>query len=270
MEEEQSKILEINLISAQGLKPPSSKPRQFHTYALVWINSSTKLRSQIDRVGGLNPTWNDRFLFKVSSSFLSSDTSGVSVEIYAVGLLRDSLIGTVRFLLSNLSLSLSSPVDTPSFSALQIRRPSSGRCHGVLNIGATAIEASDFAAWKGESAIGYRDLMGNGGSKTDRRRRLRSSDRVSSKDSISSMVEDREDGSCCYESDGTESTTSTSSNASAVLKDLSKLQVMAGNSHLRASSDGGLFCGLMMQRRLRFCMSDPNLRDSDYGSEKEN
>ncbi|CAN1157259.1 hypothetical protein LINPERHAP2_LOCUS21455 [Linum perenne] len=245
MEEEQSKILEINLISAQGLKPPSSKPRQFHTYALVWINSSTKLRSQIDRVGGLNPTWNDRFLFKVSSSFLSSDTSGVSVEIYAVGLLRDSLIGTIR-------------------------RPSSGRCHGVLNIGATAIEASDFAAWKGESAIGYRDLMGNGGSKTDRRRRLRSSDRVSSKDSISSMVEDREDGSCCYESDGTESTTSTSSNASAVLKDLSKLQVMAGNSHLRASSDGGLFCGLMMQRRLRFCMSDPNLRDSDYGSEKEN
>ncbi|CAN0825134.1 hypothetical protein LINGRAHAP2_LOCUS315 [Linum grandiflorum] len=272
MVDEESKILEINLISAQGLKPPSSKLRQLHTYALLWINASTKLRSQIDRVGGLNPTWNDRFLFKVSPSFLSSDTSGVSVEIYAVGYLRDSLVGTVRFLLSNLSLSS----DTPSFTALQIRRPVSGRCHGVLNVGAAAIDASDFSEWKGETAIGFRDLMGDGGGKTDRRsRRLSRRDRVSSKESISSLPEDREGSSRCYESgemsDGTDSTTSSSSNASAVLKDLNKLQQLAGNSHLRASSDGGILCGLLMQRRLRFCRSDPNLRDPDYsGSENEN
>ncbi|CAL1402327.1 unnamed protein product [Linum trigynum] len=105
----------------------------------VWIHSAAKLRTQVDRVGGANP------------NFLSNDTSGVSLEIY-VGCLRDSLVGTVLFLISNLSLS-SPPADTPSFTALQIRHPL-GRCHGVLNIGASAIDAADFTAWKGESAIG--------------------------------------------------------------------------------------------------------------------
>ncbi|CAI0469906.1 unnamed protein product [Linum tenue] len=258
----ESKILEINLISAQGLKPPSAKLRQLQTYAVVWIHSAAKLRTQVDRVGGANPTWNDKFLFRVSPNFLSNDTSGVSVEIYAVGCLRDSLVGTVRFLISNLSLS-SPPADTPSFTALQIRRPS-GRCHGVLNIGASAIDAADFTAWKGESAIGYRELMGNR-AKNPRRSR-------GSKEAAAAR-EDREN-SCCETgefSDGTESTTSSSSNASTALKDLTKLQDLARNSHLRASSDGGVLCGLLMQRRIRLCRSDPNLRDPDYsGSEKEN
>ncbi|KAG2282308.1 hypothetical protein Bca52824_053528 [Brassica carinata] len=39
--------------------------------------------------------------FQVTSEFLFSKTSGVSIEICSVGYLRDHLIGTVRFLLSN-------------------------------------------------------------------------------------------------------------------------------------------------------------------------
>ncbi|CAL1412658.1 unnamed protein product [Linum trigynum] len=142
----ESKILEINLISAQGLKPQSAKLLQLQTYDVVWIHSAAKLRIQVDRVGGAKPI------------FLSNDTSGVSVEIYAVGCLRDSLVGTVRFLISNLSLS-SPPADTPSFTVLQIRRPS-GRCYGVLNIGASVIDAADFTAWKGESVIGLPSRRG--------------------------------------------------------------------------------------------------------------
>jgi len=157
----QEQVLEINLISAQGLQPPSSPRRRLQTYALTWIDPSTKLRTRVDKVGGHNPTWNDKFLFRVTPEFLASDTSGISVAIYAVGTFRDHLIGTVRFLISNI---LSSPADpdaarTPCFSAVQIRRPS-GRFHGVMNIGALVVEASDFPALHKISAIGYRDLMG--------------------------------------------------------------------------------------------------------------
>jgi len=38
-------VLEITLISAQGLKEPSSKLRRMQTYALAWIDSSVKLRT---------------------------------------------------------------------------------------------------------------------------------------------------------------------------------------------------------------------------------
>ncbi|PQP93593.1 uncharacterized protein Pyn_12934 [Prunus yedoensis var. nudiflora] len=59
------RVLEIHLISAQGLKAPSGTLRRMQTYALAWVDSAHKLRSRVDKIGASNPTWNDRFLFKV-------------------------------------------------------------------------------------------------------------------------------------------------------------------------------------------------------------
>lgn len=122
-----SSILEVHLISAQKLKPPPSNMRRTETYAVVWVDPATKLRTRVDKVGGENPTWNDKFFFKVSPEFLASDTSAVTVEIYATGYIRDYPVGSARLLLSNV---LSTPVpsalatQTPSFAAIGIRRPS--------------------------------------------------------------------------------------------------------------------------------------------------
>lgn len=257
------KILEINLISAQGLKPPSANIRRMQTYAVVWIDPSTKLRTRTDRVGSGNPTWNDKFLFRVTPEYLSSETSGVSIEIYAIGCIRDALIGTVRLLVSNLPLSTpSSTITTPSCIALQIRRPS-GRFRGVINIGANVIGGSDFWALHGASAIGYRDLVGES---QHRRRKERQ------RDTKSSVGEDV--NYSCGESgdlsDGTDSTTSSSSTASTVLKDWNRVGDFAGTNLVRSSSDGGgLLCGLLMQRRLLPCLSAQDLR-SYGGSQKEN
>lgn len=260
----ESKILEINLISAQDLKPPSANLRRMQTYAVVWVDSSTKLRTRIDRVGSENPTWNDKFLFKVTPEFLSGETSGVFFQIYAVGCLRDPLLGTVRLLISNVPLfSPAEKTKTPSFVALQIRRPS-GRFQGVLNIGAIVNDCCDFATLNGASAIGYRDLMGE----SVRRRR-----RPDSKKSTS-IEEDAHGDNSCGESgdlsDGADSTTSSSSAASTALKDWNGVRDLAGSNHLRSSSDGGgLFCGLLVQRRLPLCLSAQNLQV--YGrSQKEN
>ncbi|KAJ8900606.1 hypothetical protein K2173_025383 [Erythroxylum novogranatense] len=264
----ETKILEINLISAQNLKPPSTNLRRMQTYAVVWIDSCTKLRTRIDHVGGENPTWNDKFLFKVSKEFLTGETSAVSFEIFAVGCLRDPLIGTVRFLISNLPLCSSTPTDirTPSFVALQIRRPS-GRFHGMLNVGAVVTGDSELTALNGASALGYRDLMGV----SVRRKRPG----LKKSKSVSLRKDYPGENSWCdsgYTSDGTESSsTSSSSTASTVLKDFNGIRDLAGTDHVRSSSDGGgMFCGLLTHKvLLPVCLSAHNLRGY-CGSQKEN
>ncbi|KAK8504161.1 hypothetical protein V6N13_132013 [Hibiscus sabdariffa] len=152
-------ILELTLISAQELKK-TLKFRRMKTYALAWIDSTVKVRTCIDRVGGVNPTWNDKFLFRVSPEFLYSETSGISIEIFADGIFRDSLVGTVRLLVGNLLRIGSSyiPMRVPSFNAVQVRRPS-GRFQGVLNVGASVLFGSDVPAMNNVPAINFRELI---------------------------------------------------------------------------------------------------------------
>ncbi|XP_004494776.1 uncharacterized protein [Cicer arietinum] len=237
-------VLEINLISAQGLKPPSSPRRRFQTYALTWIDSSTKLRTQVDKIGGQNPTWNDKFLFRVTPEFLASETSGVCVAIYAVGTFRDHIVGTVRFLTSNI-LSSDGGNRTPCFSACQIRRES-GRFHGVMNIGAMVIDGSGFPALEKISAIGYRDLMGE---KLKHRRRKLLEPKL--KEAVIAGEEGSSEScdNCYAESvDETESTSTTSSSSSpktTALKEWNGVREMAGNKGLAGS---GFLCCLVAQR----------------------
>ncbi|XP_021767169.1 BON1-associated protein 2-like [Chenopodium quinoa] len=236
-------LLEINLISAQNLKPPSTNLRRLQTYAVAYIDASRKLRSRVDRIGGENPSWNDKFIFRVSDEFLASDTSSFTVDIFAVGVLKDALLGSVRFLLSN-CVSLHS-VGVPSFVAVQIRR-SSGRFHGILNVGAMVIDALSELGFSlaGVSAIGYRDFMGE----THHRRRRNHHRRGVS--DLSSGSESCGGDSVDY-SDESESTASNSSTASAsnVLKELNGRREMAGKS----KGEGGMIlCGLGFQKKIHF------------------
>ncbi|CAH1443545.1 uncharacterized protein LOC111876793 [Lactuca sativa] len=264
----ETRILEINLISAQGLKIPPSTKRKTHTYAIAWVDPTVKLRSSLDPVGGDNPTWNEKFIFRVTPDFIYGDTSAVQFEIYACGYIRNYLIGHVRYLLSSSSLTSSKTgamIGTPAFSAVHIRRPS-GRVHGVLNIAATVYEGSDFAAFNGMSAVCFRDLIGEKENDDKRRRERRLSwhpSRDGSKRSQRSSGAESCDSPSVEFSDGNDSTTSSSSSSltTAAFKDLngvrSTVQV-AGKKNLK-SDGGGLLCGLMLQRRFSYCPSDQNL-----------
>ncbi|XVE77222.1 hypothetical protein DITRI_Ditri13aG0044300 [Diplodiscus trichospermus] len=232
---EKSYVLEVTLISAQGLKEPSPKLRSMQTYATAWIDSSVKLRTCVDRVGGRNPTWNDKFLFKVSSEFLSSETSGVSVEIFAVGVLRDTLLGTVRFLVSNFlpSCSVFNAVKTPSFNAVQVRR-ASGRYHGILNIGAAVLDGIQVPAMAGVSAIGFRDLIGESLHPRTQRsiKKSKSTHRIAHENSF-------RDSDYHPDSDSTKLSPSTASTALRKWNEM--LGELEGTKHARSSSDvGGL------------------------------
>lgn len=155
-------LLEINIMSAQELEPVSKKMK---TYATAWMNGHRKLSSCVDSEGNTNPTWNDKFVFRVDEEFLREDTSAVMIEIYASHWLKDVLVGTVRVLVGNLipppSLS-QGPQGMMRFVALQVRRPS-GRPQGILNIGVALLGNSmkrmPLYRQLSMSAVGIRDLM---------------------------------------------------------------------------------------------------------------
>ncbi|KVI08116.1 uncharacterized protein LOC112503056 [Cynara cardunculus var. scolymus] len=157
-------LLEITIMSAQDLQPVA---RKMKTYATTWLHDNHKLSTRIDNKGGNNPTWNDKFVFRVDDEFLRCEASTLTVEIYSTHWFRDSLIGTVRVLVGNLvppSQSFKPPYNGGMRCvALQVRRPS-GRTQGVLNIGVAVLDSSmrslPLYRQLSASAVGFRDLMG--------------------------------------------------------------------------------------------------------------
>lgn len=108
----------------------------------------------------------------------------------------------------------------------------------------------------GLNAVTFHDLIGEGEKSNQlRRSRERRLSRVGSKESELGSGDSFDFDSVDF-SDGAESTTSSSSNASTVLKDSNNAEV----SGIKAcKSDGlGMLCGLMLQRRFSFCPSDLN------------
>ncbi|KAK4764855.1 hypothetical protein SAY86_025945 [Trapa natans] len=134
------RLLEINLISAQDLAPVSKSMR---TYAVAWINPERKLTTRVDENGQANPAWNEKFIFRVDEETLESDTSEVTIEIYALTWLRVVPIGIVRARMVDLippsSRKLNKNVTATRFFTLQVARPSSGRPQGTLNIGVSLV-----------------------------------------------------------------------------------------------------------------------------------
>ncbi|KAL1535297.1 hypothetical protein AAHA92_28096 [Salvia divinorum] len=157
-------LLEINIISAQDLELVS---KSMKTYAMAWMNPKRKLTSRVDEDGRNNPTWNEKFVFRVEEEFLKQDTSAVMIEIYSNNWFRDTLVGTVRCLVGNLIPQTGrshngQPYIGMRFVALQIRRPS-GRPQGILNIGVALLDSSmrsmPLYTQPAMSAVGYHDLM---------------------------------------------------------------------------------------------------------------
>lgn len=159
-------LLELNVISGQDLAPVG---RNMRTYAVAWVHPDRKLSTRVDTQGHNNPTWNDKFVFRVDEEFLYADTSAIMVEIYALHWFRDIHVGTVRVLVANLIPPPTRPFHNNNrapmgmrFVALQVRRPS-GRPQGILNIGVTVLDSSMRSMplyALNSSAVGYRHLMG--------------------------------------------------------------------------------------------------------------
>ncbi|KAK8709729.1 hypothetical protein V6N13_060737 [Hibiscus sabdariffa] len=162
-------LLELIVISAQDLEPICNH-RKMKTYAVAWVHPGRKLSTRIDHQGHTNPTWNDKFTFRVDEEFFSRDTSAIMVEIYATHWLRHVHVGTVRVMIKNLVPQLTCRSNRrdevqlgTTLAALQVWRPS-GRPQGMLNIGLALIDNSKRSMplylQMGSSVVGYKHLMG--------------------------------------------------------------------------------------------------------------
>lgn len=131
--------VEVTLISAQDLYPTA---RSMRTYAVAYIRPDDRARTRVDPTGRTEPSWNDKFIFRVEDDVLRSDTASITVDVYAArsGLFfgPDTHIGTARALLSTLR-----PSSVTRYAALQVRRPTSLRPQGILNISVALVVNTD-------------------------------------------------------------------------------------------------------------------------------
>ncbi|CAN0904907.1 hypothetical protein LINGRAHAP2_LOCUS23367 [Linum grandiflorum] len=168
-------------MSAQDLHQAS---RKMKTYAVAWIHPNRKLSTRVDSLGHNRPTWNDKFVFRVDEEFLYSDTSAITIEIYAVHWFRDVLLGSVRVLVGSVNPPSRQTHHHNNNSVLRLVRRTSGRPQGIINVGVAILDSSmrSMPLYSGSSAVGYRDLMGQ---KNNNRK---GSDQSSNSDGESSVM----------------------------------------------------------------------------------
>lgn len=142
-------LLEVTVISAQDLHRRLGR-RVRAAYAVAWADVAHKLRTGVDLAGGADPTWNDRFLFRVDEAFLRSDTAAVTVEVRAPRRFGgDAVLGVTRIVVSTFVGSASSSARGTTgrqVAALQLRRPRSLRPQGIVNVAVAVLDATDARA----------------------------------------------------------------------------------------------------------------------------
>ncbi|CAM0942999.1 unnamed protein product [Alopecurus aequalis] len=144
-------LLEVTVISAQDLHGRKIG-RRVRAYAVAWTDGAArKLRTDVDLAGGADPTWNDRFLFRVDAEFLRSETAAVSVEVRSARRLgRDAVLGRTRIVVSTFvhpprsALAMAAAVAPMGrqVAALQLRRPRSLRPQGMVNVAVALLGAA--------------------------------------------------------------------------------------------------------------------------------
>uniref|UniRef100_A0A804UHK8 C2 domain-containing protein n=1 Tax=Zea mays TaxID=4577 RepID=A0A804UHK8_MAIZE len=126
-----TRSLELTLISGKDLKDVNLMSRM-EVYAVVSLSGDPRSRQRVqaDRTGGRNPTWNATLRFAVPATGAGS----LHVLLRAERALGDRDVGEVHIPLSEL---LSGAPDGPvpaKFVAYQVRKISSGKPQGVLNL----------------------------------------------------------------------------------------------------------------------------------------
>lgn len=86
--------LELTIISAENLKDVRHLARM-QTYATTWIDSNVKYKTGINELGGVNPVWNDKFVFLIPEHNLVQGGANLTIEIYSDSLTGIKLVGKV-------------------------------------------------------------------------------------------------------------------------------------------------------------------------------
>uniref|UniRef100_A0A0D9VMK5 C2 domain-containing protein n=1 Tax=Leersia perrieri TaxID=77586 RepID=A0A0D9VMK5_9ORYZ len=158
-----STLLEVTVISAQDLHRRFGH-RRVRAFAVAWADEAHKLRTGVDLASGADPTWNDRFLFRVDDSFLRSDTAAVTVEVRSPRRILggDAVLGVTRIVVSTfvgMSSASSATTRRRQVAALQLRRPRSLRPQGIVNVAVALLDGGGDGAAESPDAFSVKDLV---------------------------------------------------------------------------------------------------------------
>ncbi|CAM6084563.1 unnamed protein product [Calypogeia fissa] len=155
----EARTIELKVVSATNLKKVKKfGSAQQRCYVVAYIYAAQRQATQADSAGGVNPTWNapltllcyetdlypdyrsgSSFSTRPSSSSAASSSSSsraITIEIYAhsSGIFSsgDKLVGTVVIPLRDIASAV--PAENLTSMAFDVRRPSSGRVKGKLNL----------------------------------------------------------------------------------------------------------------------------------------
>ncbi|KAG0451888.1 hypothetical protein HPP92_026256 [Vanilla planifolia] len=126
------RTLELTLISAKDLNDVNLISKM-DVYAVVTIagDHRTKQRTPTDHDGGKNPSWNSTLRFPVPVEPSAASQLVIHVLLRSERALGDRDVGEVHIPLKEL---LDSHKDGSKFVSYQVRKPSSGKAKGVINL----------------------------------------------------------------------------------------------------------------------------------------
>lgn len=94
------RAIEFRIISAQDLKDVRLVGRM-KTYAVAYVDSEHTARTRVDEKNGANPIWNESLTVSAAEDRLKDSLAYLTIDIFSQGPIRDTLVGTVRILLSD-------------------------------------------------------------------------------------------------------------------------------------------------------------------------
>ncbi|KAF8032976.1 hypothetical protein BT93_D1765 [Corymbia citriodora subsp. variegata] len=139
--------VEITVVSAQGLKNPTLNAlfsRRLKAFATLSAVSSKSTKGQVhttsvDRRGGSNPTWNEKFRLAVDPAFFADLRSSVYLTVHARRLAGgQALLGWCQIPAGDI-LSPAAPAGSVVFLSYRLRDRDGTRGHGTVDVSARVV-----------------------------------------------------------------------------------------------------------------------------------
>ncbi|KAK8690953.1 hypothetical protein V6N13_074477 [Hibiscus sabdariffa] len=139
---EQQFTLEVTVVSAQGLKTPSSflfshRLRPFITITTFPPNASGSknrhgFQTRVDDQGGVNPTWGDKFHVPIHHNFFAKRYSCIYLHLFTKRLVvGQAQLGWCQIPAADIGLP---PVGSVRQLSYRLRAADGTRTHGVVNV----------------------------------------------------------------------------------------------------------------------------------------
>ncbi|KAE8681314.1 hypothetical protein F3Y22_tig00111330pilonHSYRG00040 [Hibiscus syriacus] len=129
--------LEMTVVSAQGLKNPSSflfshRVRPFITITTFPPLNAAGFQTRVDDKGGVNPTWGDKFHVPIHHNFFANRYSCVGLHLFTKRLIGgQALLGWCHIPAADIGMP---PVGSVRQLSYRLRAADGTRTHGVVNV----------------------------------------------------------------------------------------------------------------------------------------